>query len=472
MRTADGAPGPALSAASDAVADAVADVAPDVGGLVAHLFRHQAGRLVAALARRLGPAHLDRAEDVVQEALLEALRAWPFRGVPDDPVGWLFRVAHRRALNLARRDTVLARYAPALAAWYDQVAAPPPAGAGADDALALLLACCHPAVPREAGIALALTTVGGFTARELARAFLVEEATVAQRVVRAKRRLREAGVAIAVPEDAAARAARVPATLDTLYLLFNEGYAAGDAHALVRDDLCREALRLARLVADDPVTQTPAADALAALIALHAARLPARMAGAAVPGGAIPADAASALVLLPDQDRARWDTRLVALGLRHLARAARGDALTRYHLEAEIAAHHAAAPSAAATDWAAIRRAYDALLALTGSPVVAVHRAVAVGMCDGAGAALAALAAVADDPALARYGWLYSTRAHWWLAAGDAPRAASDYRRALALPCAAPVRAFLAQRVAALEHAAPGGPAEVTSGSAAGTPGG
>jgi RNA polymerase sigma-70 factor (ECF subfamily) len=417
-----------------------------VTALVDHLFRRQAGRIVAALARRLGPASLDVAEDVVQDALVQALRTWPFQGVPDDPAAWLYRVARNRALDVVRREAALHHRQAAVERWVLDAAegARRPAGpADADDAgddeLALLYACCHPAVPREAGVALALKTVGGLGVGEIARAFLTAEATVAQRLVRAKRRLREAKVAI--PETAAALAARTPAVLETLYLLFNEGYSASGGDLLVRRELCAEALRLARLVARHPAATSPAAHALAALMLFHAARLAAR------------ADDGGDPVLLDAQDRARWDTGLTSLAFRHLEWAAAGGELTRYHLEAEIASHHALAPSVERTNWPAVLAAYDALLRLAPSPVVGVHRAVAVGMVRGPAAALAELAAVADADGgaqLARYPWFYATRAHWLARAGRTAEAAADYRRAGELATSAPVRRFLAARLDAL----------------------
>jgi RNA polymerase sigma-70 factor (ECF subfamily) len=411
--------------------------------LVEHLFRESAGHLVAALARRLGPAHVGLAEDIVQDALLAALRTWPFQGVPDDPAAWLFRVAQRRALDAVRRDATLRRKAPLVEAWHEE-ARREAAGAGAalpDDELALVFACCHPAVPADAGVALALKTVGGFGVGEIARMFLTTEATVAQRLVRAKRRLREARVPIAVPEVEDELRARRPAVLDTLYLLFTEGYAAGEGTALVRAELCGEALRLALLVAAHPATRCPEAHALVALLSLQAARLPART------------DAAGEPVLLADQDRSRWDRALVARGFHHLERAAGGAVLTRFHLEAQIAACHAAAPSVAETDWPQVLGAYDALQALTPSPVTQVHRAVAVGMLHGAPAALAALDAIDDAAVPARYAWYHAVRAHWLREAGDAAGAADAYRHALALGGTVPARAFLAARLAETERA-------------------
>lgn len=427
---------------------AVSDARADVGGLVEHLFRQHAGQLTAALARRLGPAHLDAAEDIVHDALVQALRTWPFRGVPDDPRAWLVRVAHNRALDAARRDAVLRRKLPALELWVRDAAVP---GAGADgplgdDELALVFACCHPAVPREAGVALALKTVAGFGVGEIARAFVAEEAAIAQRLVRARRRLRAGDVAIAVPEHPAELAARLPAVLDTLYLLFNEGYGAHGGDALVRRDLCAEAVRLALLVAGHPATAGPAAHALVALMLFHAARLDTRT------------GETGDVVLLGDQDRSRWDRGLIGRAFHHLALAGTGDVLTRHHLEARIASYHAIAPSLRDTDWRGVLQAYDALAGLVPTPVVRVHRAVAVGMVHGAPAALDALDAVADAPAMRRYLWFHAARAHWLQRAGRRAEAAAAYRRARMLAAVEPARRFLDARLRELEPGAPGEP--------------
>src|SRR5688572_23898629 len=314
-----------------------------VPALVDHLFRHRAGQMVSSLARIFGVAHMDLAEDVVQEAMLQALRVWPFHGIPDDPGAWLFQVARNRALDVVRRDASLRSKQPEIERWLNRSDRDRPLvqraaasddsadGALGDDELALLFACCHPAIPVEAGMALALKTVAGFSTPEIARAFLLEEATVAQRLVRAKRRLREADVALEVPDDPDERASRRDAVLAVIYLMFNEGYSAGEGEALIRHDLCGEALRLALLIARDPATAAPAVHALIALFCFQMARLPERT-GA---GGDI--------VLLIDQDRSRWDRELIGAGFHHLERAGVGTTLTSYHLQAQIASLHAIA---------------------------------------------------------------------------------------------------------------------------------
>jgi RNA polymerase sigma factor (sigma-70 family) len=320
---------------------------PEVPQLVDHLFRREAGRMVAVLTRLLGTEHLGLAEDVVQEALIKALRTWPFRGVPDNPGGWLMQVAKNRALDLLRRDINLARKEEALRGWTAALA-----GEGDDEALddqlRMIFICCQPAVPRDARVALTLKIVGGFGVPEIARAYLAKEATIAQRLVRAKRKIQE----IRPPFEVHA-AAELPAALDSvleaIYLIFNEGWASSTGDDLIRQDVCGEAIRLARLVAGHPALDVPKAHALAALLLLQAARNPARV------------DPEGNLLLLSEQNRALWNREKIAAGLYHLDQAARGTDLSAFHLEAGIAAAHAMAPSDEATDWPYILSLYEGL---------------------------------------------------------------------------------------------------------------
>ena len=425
--------------------------ADGVGELVDHLFRHTAGQMVATLTRMLGPRNLSLAEEVVQDALVRAIETWPHRGVPENPRGWLMQVARNRALDCLRRETSHARKAGVLAAEPTNAPAPmapmtpmalttpanslDPLASGADDTLVMILMCCHPALAREAQVALTLKTVGGFSVDEIARAFLLRPATVAQRLVRAKRLLRERRIAFELP--ARGLGARIVSALETMYLMFNEGYAATAGDDLVRSDLCGEAVRLATILADHPATSLPEVHALLALMLFQASRLPARC------------DAEGALVLLADQDRGRWDRALIGRALGHLERCAAGKRATAYHLEAGIAACHAMAPSYAATDWAQILALYDDRLALAPSPVVVLNRAVALSMVQGPRAGIAALAEVADDPHLRGYYLLPATLADLWLRCGDRQTAAAHYRCALELPCSEPERRFLLRQLAA-----------------------
>jgi RNA polymerase sigma factor (sigma-70 family) len=413
----------------------------DVSGLVDHLFRREAGRMVAALTRAFGPENLDLAEDVVQEALIQALRTWPFRGVPDNPSGWLVQVAKNRALDLLRRNANLASKEEAIRGWVESLSptSEPDPEDGLDDQLRMIFICCQPAVPKEARVALTLKTVGGFGVPEIARAFLAKEATIAQRLVRAKHKIREIRPAFAVPPPAELPEA-LDAVLEVLYALFNEGHTAGRGEELVRRDVCLEAIRLARLVAEHPALDTPKAHALAALLLLQGARLDTRV------------DADGNLLLLEDQDRSRWDRGMLAAGFTHLERSSEGDELSVYHLEAGIAACHATAATWEATDWPHILRLYDALLERKPSPVVALNRAVALALVEGPRAGLAALEPLREDAALTGYLPLRATLGELLTRAGDTEEAVVAFREALELESPEPVRRSLEKRLRQLEE--------------------
>ena len=426
---------------------------PDsVHGLVDHLFRHEAGRMVASLTRSFGPAHLGLAEEVVQEALIQALRRWPFGGVPDNPVAWLYRVARNQALDRLRRDASFRGKEVAI-----REALVPPADAGAgdsagraflpgeitDDQLRLVFLCCHPDLPRDSRVALTLKTVLGFSVREIARAFLAREATIAQRLVRAQRRIRDRGIPFEVPAPDELPA-RLEAVLEALYLVFNEGYGAHEGGELVRVDLCAEALRLVTQLASVPAIDRPSVRALAALLCFQASRLPARV------------DGDGNLVLLAEQDRSLWDRALISRAFEHFGRSSVGDELTTYHVQAAIAAHHAMAASDADTDWTAILDLYDQLLGLNPSPVVALNRAVALARLRGPDAGLEAVAEIEEHPALRDYYLLPAVRADLLQQLGEAEQAADHYRQALACPCSEPERRFLTGRLEGTVTPSPG----------------
>jgi predicted RNA polymerase sigma factor len=391
---------------------------PDVREELDRLWRSEAGGVLGVLARRLGD--LDRAEEALQDAVAEALRRWPAEGVPGNPSGWLVVTAWHKALDRLRREANGREKLTALAGTL-------PGEASADDRLALIFACCHPELPEPAQMALTLNAVAGLPAETIAAAFLLPTATMAQRLVRAKRRLRERGVRFEVPRPEE-YAVRLPAVLAVLYLIFNEGYLAAD-----RQDLARSALDLARQLAL-LMPAEPEVAGLAALLELLSSRAAARFS----PDG---------LVLLPDQDRRVWDITLVRSALSRLGRAAAHDRPGPYQLEAAIAAQHSLAPSYEATDWAAVRRHYDALLIMKPSPVVRLSRAVATGFVDGPATALEEVDDLTD---LSGYRLWHATRADLLLKLGRVEEATEALGRALALATNPAERELLARRLAAV----------------------
>jgi RNA polymerase sigma-70 factor (ECF subfamily) len=407
--------------------------------LLEHLFRRQAGRMVAHFTRLLGPAHLNLAEDAVQEAMLRALQSWQFAGVPENAVAWLFRTAHNVAIDAIRRTRLLDEKTEGIVAELSRSAKTSPDDPDSeeqlrDDELRMIVLCCHPALTRSASVALSLKTVGGFSVREIARAFLADETAIAQRLVRAKRQIRESPLTFEMPHGVELQG-RLNSILDVLYFMFNEGYAAHEGEALIRQDLCLEALRIGRLVASSSIS-TPRADALVALMALQAARLPARV------------DDLGDLVQLDCQDRALWDQHLIALGFYHFDRSIAGDDISEYHLQAAIAATHARATDPQSVDWPAILYLYDQLLSICPSPVVALNRAVAVAKVHGPANALAAIESLDNNPKLSDYHLLLAVRGHFLEELGRRDEAAECFLAALECRCSEPERRFLRRKLA------------------------
>ena len=414
----------------------------ETGALLEHLFRHQAGRMVAHLTRLLGPGNLSLAEETVQEAMLRALQTWPYQGLPENPAAWLFRVAHNVAIDAVRHNQVLGEKTDAIVAELARAAIVEPNHPDIeeqlrDDELRMIFMCCHPEISRDASVALSLKTVGGFSVREIARAFLADAATIAQRLVRARRQIREQHFTLDMPGGGELKQ-RLDSVLEVIYFMFNEGYASHEGEELIRQDLCMEALRLGGLVASSSIAE-PRVDALVALMALQAARLPARV------------DHAGDLVLLEDQDRGRWDAQLTGLGFYHFDRSMAGDAVSEYHVQAAIAATHARASVTASRDWPLILHLYDQLLAINPSPVVALNRAVAVAKVYGPAKALKAIAPLENDPKLRDYYLLLAVRGHLLLELGRRNDAAVSFRAALACPCSEPERRFLRRKLESCE---------------------
>jgi RNA polymerase sigma-70 factor, ECF subfamily len=406
--------------------------------LMEHLFRRQAGRIVAYLAGLLGSRHLQLAEDAVQEAMLRAAQLWPFHGVPEKPEAWLFRVAHNHAITALRRDSSFEGKAPELIAllearkqrFDEEVDIEQNLR---DDELRMIFMCCHPELAPDARVALSLKLACGFGVGEIARIFLAEESTIAQRLVRAKRLIRDRNLPLQMPPAAELRE-RFDSVLDVIYLMFSGGYAAHSGEELIRRDVCLEALRLGRLLVASTLA-APRVEALVALMAFQAARLPART------------DAAGDLVLLEEQDRTLWDRQLIALGFYYFDRSIAGDELSQWHVQAAIAATYARGKSSDEIDWAEILGHYDDLVEMTSSPVVALNRAVAVMKVHGAEAALLALAPLENHAAMRGYHLLHAVRGRILAELGRLTEAQAAFFAALDCDCAQPERRFLEQQL-------------------------
>jgi RNA polymerase sigma-70 factor (ECF subfamily) len=400
-------------------------------GAVDRLFREHFGRAVAALIRVVGD--WDLAEESVQDAFATAAERWPRDGVPDDPAAWILAVARNRAIDRLRRERTRRARAPELATTPDDAAMDELVTTIVpDERLRLIFTCCHPALAREAQVALTLRLLGGLSTGEVAHAFLVPEPTMAQRLARAKAKIRTAQIPFRVPRDDALPE-RLDAVLDVIYLVFNEGYAAtaGDAH--VRRSLCAEALRLAAIVAE-LMPDEPEALGLRALLLAHDARRDARV------------DEKGALVLLAQQDRTAWDRTMIARATELAAHALRLGPPGRYALQAAIAIEHVNAPTADDTRWERITAFYDRLAQLTPDPVVELNRAVAVALAGDVAAGLARIDGLA--PALDRYHYFHAARADLLRRLEADEAAAEAYERALELAGNSAERAFLERRLA------------------------
>jgi RNA polymerase sigma-70 factor, ECF subfamily len=405
------------------------------------VWRIESAKLIAGLTRMVRDVGL--AEDLAQDALVAALERWPESGIPDNPGAWLMAAAKRRAIDGMRRGTMMDRKHAELAPDFE---ARQESGVAAldealddhvgDDLLRLIFICCHPVLSTEARVALTLRLLGGLTTDEIARAFLVPESTVAQRIVRAKRTLAEARVPFEVPRGAEMEA-RLSSVLEVIYLVFNEGYSATAGDDWMRPTLCEEALRLGRILAELSPRE-PEVHGLVALMEIQASRVGARVGPSGEP------------ILLLDQDRARWDHLLIRRGLAALARAeALGGGLGPYALQAAIAACHARARTADETDWQRIAALYDALARLAPSPVVELNRAVAVMMAYGPAAGLEVVDALTDVPAMRSYHLLPAVRGDFLVKLGRLDEARAELERAASLTRNARERELLLERAAA-----------------------
>ncbi len=403
---------------------------------VDHLFRRKAGQMVSVLARHFGVEHIDLIEDAVQEAMIAAMRKWPTSGIPENPSAWLTQVAKNRVLDSLRRHSK----------WSggsiddDGFAEPVMPSTGEprydgelnEDQLRMIFACCSPEIPPDSQVALTLKVVGGFGVREIARAYLAKEDTIAKLLTRAKQKLQTTSLEIPAGEELRER---LDAVLRVLYLMFNEGYSASEGEDLIRRDPCFEAIRLAETVAAHPMTSLPKVHAAAALFLFQAARLATRT------------DIQGDLLLLSQQDRSKWDKRMIARGLEQFRKAAAGDEFTDYHLEAEIASIHVMAPDFDSTNWQRIIGCYDVLQSRRFSPVVELNRIVALGQIHGPEKALVKLGELGQHFLMTSFNLFHITKAHFLSEARRREEAVSAYDRAAELTSNDTVRRFLKRKI-------------------------
>lgn len=402
--------------------------------------------MVSVLTRVFGFHNLALAEDVVQDTFCRALETWKFRGVPPNPSAWLMAAAKNRALDVLRRQRTMQTFAPELGRFLESEWTLAPAveqlfaaTAIRDDELRMMFSCCHPAVSEEAQVALVLNILCGFSAGEIASAFVSTRAAIEKRITRAKKVLAASKRLFDVMADDDFLL-RLTVVQRALYLLFNEGYHGASGETAVRAELCREAMRLTAMLLEHPLGTTPVTHALAALMALHAARLPGRL------------DASGNLTSFFDQDRSRWDQELILEGLKLLELSATGADLSEYHIEAMIASIHARALKAEDTDWGAIVTLYDALMTIRPSPIVALNRAIAVAQEESPERGLEEIGAITGSDRLAAYPFYFAALGELELRCGRRKTAREHFLAALALARNPPERRFLDQRVSACER--------------------
>ena len=406
---------------------------------VDQLFRRDIGQMVSVLTRIFGFEKLDLVEDAMQVALSKALSKWTFKGVPQNPKAWLIQVAKNHMLDQFRRDNKSVgfedefkqtdEYARKLdfadsVYFEDEIF---------EDQLQMIFACCHPSIPIDSQIALTLKTVGGFSVREIAHAFLAKTEATAKMITRAKKRLRENEVRLEIPEPKKIPK-RLNAVLKVVYLMFNEGYTASTGEELTRTDLCYEAIRLTKLLASHPLTSLPKTNALAALCLFQASRLPARKAEDGT------------LLVLKEQDRSLWDKRMISEGLGYFQNSARGNEISDYHLEAEIASYHVLSESFDSTDWASLISVYEELFDRKPSPIVALNKAIAVSQVKGASAALSELDRLNKDQ-LRNYYPFYITKGELLSQTDDFEAARKAYEQAIDLTDNEPIKRFVRSKI-------------------------
>ena len=400
----------------------------EINQLVDHLFRHESGRLVAVLSRVFGPENLDLAEDVVQDSLIEAIKKWTYSGIPDNPSGWLFKVAKNKALNIIKHQQYERKYSSDVAHFLKSEWTVEPAldhlfseEEIQDGQLRMIFTCCHPAISSDSQIALALKTLCGFSLPEIARAFLTTDENINKRLVRARQKIREDQIPFEVPQGKDL-VKRLQAVLETIYLLFNEGYSASSGKDLIRLEVCEEAIRLAEMIAAHPaITNKSNVYALVALMQLNASRFKARQ------------DADGNIITLENQDRSLWDYVLMEKGFSNLERSTSENQVSIYHILASISAYHCSAFRYDATDWESILTLYDRLIQIDSSPIVLLNRAVAISKVKGAEKAIAELEQIRNSVQLKSSHLFYSTIAQFYIELNQYSNAIPEIETAIEL---------------------------------------
>lgn len=396
--------------------------------LIDDIFRQESGKLISTLTRIFGSENLELAEDVVQESMLEAMNHWSEKGVPENPVGWLFRVAKNKAINILNREKYKLQYSSDVAHFlYSEWTAEPALDLIfsdkeiLDDQLRMMFTCCHPAISPDSQVALTLKTLCGLSIPEIAKAFVTSEENIKKRLVRARQKIREAKVAFQIPDDEGFEE-RLQTVLQTIYLVFNEGYSASQGSELIRYELCEEAMRLTELILSHERLQNKSdVYALLALMYLNASRFKSRT------------DKAGNIFTMAQQDRSLWDLNLLKKGLYFLEKAASSNSVSSYHIMASISAYHCAAADYQSTDWISILTLYDKLVQIDRSPIVLLNRAIALANVNGTSSALDELRRIEDDPAFESYHLFYSTRAEFYLQENNLQKARENINKAIDL---------------------------------------
>jgi RNA polymerase sigma factor (sigma-70 family) len=415
----------------------------EINQLIDHLFRHETGKMVSVLTRILGPENLGLAEDVVQDSLVEAIKQWIYKGIPDNPSGWLFKVAKNKALNIVNREKYKERYITDVTHLLQSQWTAEPVIAHLfsekeilDDQLRMMFTCCHPSISPDSQIALILKTLCGFSISEIAKAFLTNDENINKRLVRARQKIRDSKIEFEVPAGKALKQ-RLETVLEAVYLLFNEGYSASNGEDLIRYEVCEEAIRLTEIIVmHEAIGNKADVYALLALMQLNASRFRARQ------------DSNGDIVTLEQQNRLLWDFKLMEKGFSNLNKSVIGEEISVYHILASISSYHCSAPDFYSTDWKSILFLYDKLIQVDNSPVILLNRAIVLAKVCGTEKALAEMEKLKDMPSLRSYQLFYSVRAEFYMEKDQYQEAITMLQKAIELTPINAEKSFLKKKLA------------------------